>query len=366
VAITEEDIYQAFDDGALSLPPLAIRLLERNPKPRGLRKLSTPPDALIEVSRNRRRWKFLAELKAMSTPKAFENALAVIQPAAANAKLLPMVIMPYLSPENLARLELRGISGIDLCGNGIVNVPNELLVMRTGQPNRYPRSEPIRNIYRGESSLVSRAFLFKPAYNAVGEIVASVSRGGGEISFATVSKALKTLEADLIVGRSSEGIKLLQPDKLLDELAANYRAPKVAERYIGKIRFEERGLPKALNDGAQRIGAKLVLTGAASAGRYAVLAREPVVAGYCTAKPKDVLAAVGAKFEETDRFPNVDLICTRDGPPYFEPVLDGGVAYASPVQAYLELMAGDKRLRETAEQVREYILRRVHSNREIK
>lgn len=362
--VTEERIFQALADGKVGLPPLAISLIERKPQPRVLARDPYRPDALIGVAWGRRRWKFLAELKVNATPQAFEAALAVVQPAATKTQLNPMVVVPYLSSENLTRLQEAGVSGLDLCGNGVVAVPGEVLVVRTGAPNRFPRSEPIRNVYRGDSSLVGRVFLAKPIYRAVGEIVTTIQKRGGSISFATVSKVLKTLQADLIVGRSSDQITLLQAGKLLDQLAANYRPPKVVERWVGKVTVGERELPKALATAARRVGSRLLLTGSASATRYSVLGREPVVAVYCAATPRNILSATGTKFEETDRFPNVDLTCTEDGPPYFESVSQDGVEYASPVQAYLELMSGDKRQRETAEQVREYVLTRVGKYRE--
>ena len=119
-------------------------------------------------------------------------------------------------------------------------------------------------------------------------------------------------------------------------------------------------------DAAGRVGSRLLVTGAASAARYSVLGREPVVAAYCTMAPREVLSAIGTGFEETDRFPNVDLICTTERPPYFDPRTQDGVEYASPVQTYLELMSGDKRQRETADQVREYVLREVRKYREAR
>jgi hypothetical protein len=145
----------------------------------------------------------------------------------------------------------------------------------------------------------------------------------------------------------------------LDELASNYRSPKTVERYVGKIAISELELAKALADAARRIGSRLVMTGAASAPNYAVMAREPVVTAYCRTAPRELVSALGAKFEETDRFPNIDLTRTEEGPPYFDVVTEEGVEYSSPVQSYLELMSSDKRQRETAEQVRAYVLRRT-------
>ncbi len=67
---------------------------------------------------------------------------------------------------------------------------------------------------------------------------------------------------------------------------------------------------------------------------------------------------------ETNRFPNVELIESTEQPVYFDGQLDDAdrntsFYWSSPVQTYLELMRGDKRDRETAFQVREYILKRA-------
>jgi len=361
--ITEKDILKALGDGKVGLPPLAISLIARKSK---LRSAGGPNcgDAVLEMSWKGRRWRFLVEIKATATPQAFDQAVHSVEIAARDVRLSPMIILPYLSAANLGRLEEAGVSGLDLCGNGIVTVPGKVLVIRTGEPNRFPRSEPIRNIYRGGSSIAARVFLVRPIYRAVGEIVATIREKGGGVSFATVSKVLKTLQADLIIAKSRNEIRLLQADMLLDELMENYRPPKIAARWIGKVAIDSRELERAIADAARRIDSRFLITGAASAGRYSVLAREPVVAAYCTVAPNDLLSALGPKFEETDRFPNIDLTCTAEELPYFESIEQDGVDYASPVQAYLELMSSDKRQQETAAQVREYILRRVREYRE--
>jgi hypothetical protein len=360
-AMSEQAIFDALRRQQVQLPPLTIRLLdEQRPiVPSRIGGDLFEIDAVIAASWDERTWKFAAEIKGLSTPQAFRNAVGAVQPAAQAARLNPMVVMPYLSPESIAALEDRRMSGLDLCGNGVIIVPGELLVVRTGRPNRFPQSDPIRNVYRGDSSMVARAFLAQPVYRAVGAIAEAIRDLGGGVTLPTVSKVLKALEADLIVGRQTGEIRVLQPDKLLDRLAENYRPPKTSDRYVGKAALPERELPLALANAARRVGSKFILTGAASASQYAVLAGEPVVAAYCDRMPEELLSAIGARFERTDRFPNVNLVRTSDAPVYFDSEPKAGVSYASPVQAYLELMSGDKRHRETAEQVRAYVLRRV-------
>src|SRR5262249_27064378 len=137
-------------------------------------------------------------------------------------------------------LEIEEVSGIDLCGNGVVIVPPELLVRRTGFPNRYRAEGTIKNVYRKTSSLVARAFLLVPQFPSVKEALAEIRRRGGEVTLATVSKVCKSLEADLVIERGrGEGsvarqLRLLQADKLLDLLAENYAPTEVRRTFRGK------------------------------------------------------------------------------------------------------------------------------------
>jgi len=93
---------------------------------------------------------------------------------------------------------------------------------------------------------------------------------------------------------------------------------------------------------------RVVLTGASSIESYAVMAREPMQSFYCTDINKAV-ASLGGDVRETDRFANVTLLETQDDFVYFDR-RPGMVA--SPIQCYLELVNGEPREQETADQVR--------------
>jgi hypothetical protein len=60
--------------------------------------------------------------------------------------------------------------------------------------------------------------------------------------------------------------------------------------------------------------------------------------------------------EPTTRFPDLELLETADPLVYFDQRTEEGVPYASPIQCWLELQAGDKREREASNQVRELVL----------
>jgi hypothetical protein len=100
----------------------------------------------------------------------------------------------------------------------------------------------------------------------------------------------------------------------------------------------------------------LVATGLSSIGRYATMQREDILSLYCP-DAKRVQSLLEGR--EADRFPNVELMETDEQPLYFDARQQAGFYWASPVQTYLELMRGDKRDRETAEQVKDTILRGV-------
>jgi hypothetical protein len=358
--LTERDIVNAIRQGKADLSPLRFRIVLDSSV--GNRR-AEPVDAIIEAKWGKKQWHFAAEIKRTATPKNLREAISSVERIAAARKMNPIVIAPYLSPESLATLESSDVSGIDLCGNGFVMVPDALLVSRTGTPNQYPQSTAIRNVYSGSSSLVARAFLARPAYTSVSAIGQAVRELGGEVSLATVSKVLKVLENDLMISRTSGVIRLLQAEKLLDALVTNFRFPAVESRFVGRVELSENELQAATATAGARLGARLVFSGQTSAPKYAVLAREPVVVAYCDRSPDDIIAAMSIKAERTDRFANLDLRQTDNTAVFFDAASEKVVTYASPVQSYLELMAGDKRQQETAQQVRDFILRRIALDR---
>ena len=175
------------------------------------------------------------------------------------------------------------------------------------------------------------------------------------MSLSTVSKSLKTLEGDLIIDRK-EMIRLLQPDKLLEKLSQNYIATNIKSKIRLKVQAEGETLRQLLRKLSQEIGIPIVATGTSSVGQYAVMQRGDLFSVYC---PSLELLAERLPGSRTDRFPNLEIFETDDETVYFDARNDEGFWWASSVQAYLELMSGDKRDKETAEQVRSLILKDV-------
>ena len=309
-------------------------------------------DATLDVAWRNKSCRFVVELKSDAKPQTLTLAVAQAKSYAQKSRRAADDHCAYLSGEKLDQLLTEGVSALDFCGNAAVEAPGKFLFYRSGNPNRYRDERPAQSAYRGDGSLVSRVLLLEHQFDAVQAILAAVKQRGGSLTLGTVSKVLKPLESDLIIkrtGRSS--VRLIQPDRLLDQLLAAYRPPKVGDVWTGKVAMSSNDL---LNKLAAIAGERdLVRTGQSSAAEYAVYAGEPIVECYCRASPTVLLAQLGAEAKETRGFPNLRLIQTEDQRVYFDrrPKLA-----ASPIQAWLEMASGDKRQKEAAEPLKTFLL----------
>ncbi len=357
--ITETKILEQLRAGKITLPPFVLKYVGRGRKKRVG---DTLPDVLIELSWDKQKFRFAAEIKALSTPKVFQNAVNQVKLMNLPDKTFPMLILPYLCEAQLAQLEREKVSGIDLCGNGIVFVPERLLVVRSGAKNRFPTNNPIRNVYQKNSSMAARVFFVQAQFKTVKNIQDKVNRCNllvkrwnvKPMSLSTVSKVLRTLEEDLIISRI-DGIRLLQKDTLLDKLSQNYNvSPKNQKRVRLKVLASGGSLNNLLIKYSTELNLPIVATGKSSVNQYAAMQQDNILSVYCPQIDR-LLERLGGS--QTDRFPNLEIVETETEFFYFDSRKEKGFFWASPVQVYLELITGDKRDRETAEQVRAFILK---------
>jgi len=353
----KKDIIEKLEKGRIQLPPLTLI-----PVSIGGTKADLAFDAVIKVKWDKAEERFVAEVKSLSTPKSIMEAIMSVKILSREMKLNPLVVVPYLSEDAMKRLEEEGVSGIDLCGNGQIIVPGKFYYSKLGNRNLFPSAAPIKNIYSKNSSLVGRLFLVRSKFNKVGEILDEINRRmlpefkGNRLSLSTVSKCLKSMEQDLIAGRDGKEIRLLQPDKLLEKLAASYAPPKTGEIINWEIPASGNGKSAAMEilSNIFKCGIPAVVTGNSSATRYSVMQGSDTISVY-SADPDSLLNTIPGK--RNDRFPSLSFIRTEDMTAYFDCRTDAdGIKWSSPVQSYFELMSGDKRDQETALQVREYIL----------
>jgi hypothetical protein len=277
--------------------------------------------------------------------------------AAAKGDEQPLIVVPYLSPERLSELEQAGVSGIDFCGNGVVIVPGRLYVLRTGQPNSYPESRPLNNPYRGRSAMVARMLLARPRWQSLTGLKEAIQTTGTELSLSQVSKAIQALEDDLIVSKSGSTIALMDPLRLLDKLGSEW--PKSWSRGRQALSVPPGTDPTKVLSSNPLL--KWAVTGESSVTRYAVFSQGgprriavsnlPLATMLLDGKPEPVL-----------NFANVELIETDEAGFFFGNEIDKtGIRWASKLQTWLELQAGDARQQSAANDLRDQILKELQS-----
>lgn len=353
------DMKHLLTKGAITLPPLTIRIDRRRRLPQELRGLF---DGIIDVSWGGVTSEFHVRCLGGSTPRLIATTLALVRETLTRG-VAPLLFAPYMSPEILDQIERSGCSGIDLCGNGVVIAPGLFSVHRTGGANRFTTSAPIKNVYRGTSSMIGRLLLVQPVFPTVQSVAAELQSRDllarecnvTPVALSTVSKALAALAEDVLISRKG-AIRLLQPETLLEKLAANYRMPTPARRLRGRLTGFSGSLTDALMLRVQNTRTCLCASGTASVHRYAVMARGDVLRVHC---PDASLLLGDLAFDESDRFPNLEVIETTEQSLYFDTRSEDGFVWSSPIQSYLELMQGDKRDIETASHLCDYILKRL-------
>lgn len=301
-------------------------------------------DWILKMTWEGRTERFAVEYSSLSTPKRLEAALGQLA-RFGNRQLRPMLMAPHLDENWLNRLATEGISGLDLSGNGVVVVPGRWLVYRTGAPNAYPTSQYIQAVYRGRSSFVPRVLVVRPRFDQVTGVRDEIRGRGGQISLSTVSKVLKRLEEELLVSREG-GVELLQPAQLLNRLAESFEPPDVSRRISGRVEDPKRVLATILSTTEER---DVEVAGRGDRVYTLYPGSERTLSVYTTNLERTL---EDLEFEETRRFPDLELLESREESVYFDRRERDGFLWTSPVQTYLELATGGKRERKIAGQLR--------------
>ncbi|MEZ4448753.1 MAG: hypothetical protein R3B09_04670 [Nannocystaceae bacterium] len=347
---TEAEILRALAEGVFALGPLVLSLERAASAPGGAGEVDGVVVAQWREGKIHRR--FALSVRAQWSQRSLDVALAQLRAA---SPLLPLVVFPYLADDHLVELERRGISGLDLCGNGVLYDPPHLFVRCSGSPPEFRRSATTPLVYqsRNIASLVPRVFLLQPAFTAVGAIQAACHRrmagpeeGSQPLVLSTVSKALAQLEEDMVLARKGRARHLIDAERLLANLTRSFTTPTTTGHFLGKTALEPAELWRRLD--ALRPQVAAVVTGRGSAGHYTGLVGPERLQLYVS----DLDAAERAlDARPTQAFPNLELFETCDHAPYFDLRAQGGVLWASPIQTYLELAHGSAREIDTSHEL---------------
>ena len=171
-------------------------------------------------------FKAMVEAKTMATPRIISQAaqqLTAYLRRIDDKTIVPVIVVPYMGTEQSKMLQREGISWIDLSGNMVIRVQNQVYIERIGRKNQFPDTSPIKKIFEGTSSLVSRALLLKKEpFPSLYQVVNFINERGGNITLSTVSKVISSLEEGLLVTKTEAGISVTNRGKLLESILEGY------------------------------------------------------------------------------------------------------------------------------------------------
>ena len=365
--LTEADMLASLVEGALVFPPVTIQPLPGATY--GAR--AAHGDGVIDVHWRDKGTQYVVECKSSNSPKSLESAVWSAQAAANETGLLPLVFVPFLGADALRKLEELEVSGLDMCGNGLLTAP-DFRIMKSGAPNIFRDSRPIRNPFRGDSSIFARMFLLQPEYKSLDDLRTSAfertfETGGqlrkhacrgtetsfGEIdaaaknvlSLSTASKVVSSLVEELILVKEGHKIRLIDRRRLLELLRSDGRESN-RTGLTGKTPFRPEEIWVRLTEARDRLLFRSVVTGLGSAQHYGALAGVDSLSLYVDDIDQ---AARLLEIQPGRPFANIELFEERKNVVYFDARREGDVRWASPIQTWLELASAGPRERQAAE-----------------
>jgi hypothetical protein len=365
--LTERQMIQGLKEAGDRYAPLKVGRVDEQVRIQlGFRGYSV--DAIMQFSiQNGTTFKALVEVSPVPTPKNILDKTRLLNDYVNKMgnpdNIVPMIVAPYIGAKQARILADEGISWIDLTGNMSVRVSDQIYIERTGKPNRFPDTSPIKKIFQGKSALVSRALLLKPdGFSKLNEIVDFINSRNANVSISMVSKVLKALEEELLVTKDEKGISVTDSEKLLDRLTEGYRNSTERKRR-NSYKYATDKFDEMLFEFNERREIDFLICGI-----YAAQIKGLAVTDQKTIFVKDIEKVRRAIVQNQIRitpdteFGNLNIIETNDPGVWFNAAIKPISAVVDDIELYLEMMVDTPRGPEIAEQLRKRILRRADSN----
>jgi hypothetical protein len=360
--LTENDIIRRLKEDSDRYAPLKIDSIEEQVSlSEGYR-----ADGVVEFSiRDGAKFKALVEIAPVSTPKNILDKTMLLNDYIKKVEspdMVPMIIAPYIGAKQSKILADKGISWMDLSGNMSIRIANRIYIERTGKPNRFPDTSPIKKIFQGKSALVSRALLLKPeGFSKLNEIVDFINNRNTNVKISLVSKVLKVLEEELLVTKKKKHIFVTEPEKLLDRLVDGYRnSTERKSRNIYKCTIGDIG---QLSGGITGYCKDYLACGfyAAQIKGLAVTEQKSIIVKDI-GQFKKIAEEKLVSFAFDSEFGNYIVTETTDPGVWFNPSFRVIDSVVDDIELYLEMMVDTPRGPKIAEQLKQRILRRTGSD----
>lgn len=263
---------------------------------------------------------------------------------------VPMFMAPYLSEQSQAACREEGIAYLDFEGNARIAF-DTVFIDRQIEGKPEPERRALRSLFKPKSARILRVLLNEPARAwRVTELAEAAKVSLGLVS--TIGTALRDREW---ANQSDQGLYLADPSGLLNEWARNYEPPKGEE-----VRLYTHLHGKALTDRLRDLEGeegRVALASFSAADWYAPFVRQSSSYFYADDKGLGTLQALLSLSSPAKGANIIVRVPDEDGVLDDARVAAPGIIATSPVQTYLDLMAGGERGVEGGAHLRDQLLR---------
>lgn len=175
-------------------------------------------DLALDVRVAGERWQLLVEVKNIAEPRLIRGAIQQLQTyLSGSPRTYGVVASPYISARAAEICKASGIGFIDLAGNCRLAF-GQVFIERQGFPNPKLERRPLRTLFAPKASRVLRVLLEDVKQSWQVQAMARQARVSLGLAF-KVKQRLLDLE---YARKEDEGLRLLRPEELLRQWAANY------------------------------------------------------------------------------------------------------------------------------------------------
>lgn len=317
-----------------------------------------PPDSgvdvVVKVNLDGRGRLLVCEVKPIGQPRHVRAALLQLRKAANgfDPPATPLFIAPYLSPEAQAICREFDVGFVDLVGNARVTFDSVFIERQVdSRPPAVQRN--LKSIFKPKSAQVLRVLLREPAR---AWRVADLAQAC-DVSLGHVSNVRGELVDREWAEIADDGLRLSQPDRLLDAWCEAYEPPQ-GERSEFYTTLHGQLLDRALRNAlhCQQNAANAILASFSASHWLAPYGRVPTHYFYADG---DGLTALRAELKMSPARSGANVVVTipKDNGLFLDTVEPApGIFCTSPVQTYLDLgMAGERGV-EAADHLRQELL----------
>lgn len=291
------------------------------------------------------------EVKSSSRPGQVAHAAEQLL-AYADKRVIPVLVVPYMSRAGAETADRLRLNWIDLSGNADVRAENLHLRVQ-GRPNEFGSRGRPSSPFAPKSARVTRELLLDPARWWIQKDLAAAT----ELDDGNVSRIVRRLDEEFLLERRGRELRPRDPDLLLDAWAQDYRFDRhdILPAHLSGSGIE---LARVLAGRLESLNIHHAFTGLPAAWVMDQFARFRLTTVYVDGDPREAIERLDVRREAKGA--NIQLVGPNDAGVFSGEDDHDGLHCVAPVQAYLDLLQLPERAAEAAQHLRAQHLRWRH------